>query len=985
MIETGHNIMDDKRSFESDDLDGDICEISSIGDCVPMNHVKTERTEHSISPEIDTEEQSMQQYEPKPSFTHAFDGFGEPEAAESNDATPIRTIGFHEMDSALDDDQRSEGGDGQSDSSLSDDERSVGTTGYPDGGGSPRNSAMKDPLVPETAAFDTDLLGVGGATSPQSQDSSGERIRRASSLRATASLRANIAEDDDFGDPKDYRVYDDEDLDPDFQGGAKKKLGESPKKKNKKGEKENEVAENESVELDELNNGISQTSEESIIHRSELSMLAKESTKSKIGKSEPGTTPSKADSLDIPEESLLEESPSPEAVMLDDEDDIGTATTTKKQKVQMQLRFKCLDKTCTKKFITKIALNTHCKKSHPDLMKQRALKERAARLAEAAARNKATAAARSQAPASGPLVPSPLRGSTMSPPRPMSGFPTPMTNTRPANPFSQFNRPSFGTSTTATFMNRFPTSTNNRFPSSSSNGFSTFTSNGTRPGMSSAYPTTSSGPTYASLKSLITGNSSFPSGTTNAISPSRYPYSGPRPAFGLPSSPFGSPMSPPGMSKALVPASSALVPSPTKSFGGSPYANFGVTSTPRPPGWLGPNSIRAGMNAYGTMAGSPSTGGVPRPMGTNQRFTRVHASQYLNGPNVTGRGVRPVLPTRLGSPTSKESNGNSKSGHKCRFISCAGKSFLTERALLSHIAKHHDKSRKGTSPLTSPVASPSKPKLKCTECGAEFLTQEGLDRHNKRVHVKKPDNSATIKLERDFAMDPRQQNRRLPSCSSADGSVVGAEPKREARDIDFDDDDDFNLDDIKFDFLDEEEETALAAGETATVGVEAGAAKSSDVKPNISKQVETSVQVSKEVLSNFGSASGADIGSAEATVEGRLKGEAADEEADEEEEEEEEQEEEQQEEQPVEDKLKGEAEIEDNDDEDVEHLEEEEITDYNSFADQYVFEVGLKPCYVPLEKLDIPADYVPNFSRIIKQRQTMKKGQTKFRASPKKM
>ena len=56
------------------------------------------------------------------------------------------------------------------------------------------------------------------------------------------------------------------------------------------------------------------------------------------------------------------------------------------KKVQMQLRIKCYDKTCDKKFLTKLALNTHCKKKHPEIMKQRALREQQDKMAALRAR-----------------------------------------------------------------------------------------------------------------------------------------------------------------------------------------------------------------------------------------------------------------------------------------------------------------------------------------------------------------------------------------------------------------------------------------------------------------------------------------------------------------------------------------------------------------------------------------------------------------------
>jgi hypothetical protein len=54
--------------------------------------------------------------------------------------------------------------------------------------------------------------------------------RRIASVRASESLRMNVMED-----PDDYRVYDDEDEDPDFETNEKKtQEGQSPVKKRKK-------------------------------------------------------------------------------------------------------------------------------------------------------------------------------------------------------------------------------------------------------------------------------------------------------------------------------------------------------------------------------------------------------------------------------------------------------------------------------------------------------------------------------------------------------------------------------------------------------------------------------------------------------------------------------------------------------------------------------------------------------------------------------
>ena len=85
--------------------------------------------------------------------------------------------------------------------------------------------------------------------------------------------------------------------------------------------------------------------------------------------------------------------------------------------------------------------------------------------------------------------------------------------------------------------------------------------------------------------------------------------------------------------------------------------------------------------------------------------------------------------------------------------------------------------------------------------------------------------------------------------------------------------------------------------------------------------------------------------------------------------------------------------IEDDDDEDVDEAyltrendlyekdgADHRVSDYSASADDYLLVNGLKPCYVPLDRLDIEAEEVPFFTHLIKPKK-MIKGQTKFRSS----
>ena len=59
---------------------------------------------------------------------------------------------------------------------------------------------------------------------------------------------------------------------------------------------------------------------------------------------------------------------------------------------------------------------------------------------------------------------------------------------------------------------------------------------------------------------------------------------------------------------------------------------------------------------------------------------------------------------------------------------------------------------------------------------------------------------------------------------------------------------------------------------------------------------------------------------------------------------------------------------------------DEEVHDYSAFADDYLLVNGLKPCYVPLDRLDVDADDVAGFTHFIKPKKMMR-GQTKFRSA----
>jgi hypothetical protein len=487
----------------------------------------------------------------------------------------------------------------------------------------------------------------------------------------------------------------------------------------------------------------------------------------------------------------------------------------------MQLRFKCLDKACTKKFITKLALNTHCKKNHPDILKQRAIREQQQKLAVMRAQRAATAASRvaQHKPSAPRMIGSTAIGSAGigssgigsagivsasigSAPRMttptirttgMGISPNPMSSTVPSYMGSHLPTTAFpSTSRTlpSSYLNRFPSNNTLPYP------------NGT-PSISQ-YSYTTPSATYSSLKSTLLRQTSgymqnqntFPSSSSTSSLRSTLPNTGYNPMvtqpYGTVRSTYGM-ASGPGLSNALVPnpgvSSMNSMTSPSKVR--TPYQNNLMqhqsrgSRFPRPslrtsiPSHVTPSSGWSGQGAYtsngGTQGGHIAT---PAGMAGGPRFKRVHASQFLSP--ASGTMTPSTTAAKLPSPSPNPSDPTPRQ-HKCRFSSCHGKSFLTEQALLSHYSRHHEKPSKKNHQQSSSEATPSQNQMKhkCSTCDVSFLTQEGLDRHCKRVHTKKVKQESgdsldmidleangspvsQIKTEKDtlrdtFYLDPRQK------------------------------------------------------------------------------------------------------------------------------------------------------------------------------------------------------------------------------------
>ena len=587
---------------------------------------------------------------------------------------------------------------------------------------------------------------------------------------------ADFGDDDDDDDFDDYRVYDDEDLDPDFQGAP------SASKKSK------------SSDIDTTTSSTTPKKKKSANKKNGSSpSFPDESSNPTIDqgistKTEPGTEeaigvekkPSIAGprGTDDPHQRATE---SPDAVTLDDDDDeedgnndddddaasttsaaSSPAKPTQPKKVQMQLRFKCLDKACPKKFITKVALNTHCKRNHPQLLKQRAQKEEQMKLQEMRLKRRqalavtalrgggnATPGARPASTALNGLATSPMKsfGSIGGPPgSPSTGF-----MSRPAMPPS-----GMGTGGGFPSMGSFPP--NGYRPS----GFGATNANPMH-SLNSPFNTSSATSTYSSLKSTLMRGASGLFGQRPPQPPSTVAYGGiagaaaaspfgaamggnsrfPTSPFGSPQktappvSPFGSPQKSPFGSSYGV---SSLSPSASGLRGGVGAGALvpSISSLTSPSGAQRPFSPnfssgglgRGGMGSpYGGAGGSPSTAGgmarwpamtssqqlqqlsrpngarpaVPRPAlrgrggprtpgsgaaGASPRFTRVHASQFLNSSGSAASSSPSGGAARMASPgQSPAKAGTSDSStaltHKCRFPSCQGKSFLTEQVGLT--------------------------------------------------------------------------------------------------------------------------------------------------------------------------------------------------------------------------------------------------------------------------------------------------------------
>ena len=586
-----------------------------------------------------------------------------------------------------------------------------------------------------------------------------------------------MADDDDDFD--DYREYDDEDLDPDFQEGG----GSNAKKIKAVDTDTTSASPTKRKKKPSASDTNSDAGQDGVVKREKVDE-EKQQQQKQLHKVEAEGKGEEEEEKTGDDSNHHRDTDSPDAVMLDDDDDDddvecdeSSTSKTEPKKVQMQIRFKCLDKNCEKKFITKVALNTHCKRSHPELLKQRAMKEQQLRIQEMRMKRRQSLTSAMRGGGVGGRGGGGAGGGTsggsgviMSPPgiRPSSSAINGLaTSPMKSSPFGAPSSPSGG------YMSRPPMSTS----SMSTAGFSslnTFASNGVRPpgfntmnSLNSPFNNATSSaasPTYSSLKSTLLRGTS---GLFNQQQPSPQQQN----AFGLvPQSPFGSTAASPrfptssfgspqktayggGFGSALtspsrtgmggggginagtlVPSISSLT-SPQKSPGAY-NPNFANSTSPMnrgvggmggasplrhpafspfhvvgnnnnggaPGGWptaMSPskqqlqqrptgNIMRPGQQQQRPMIGRPSLGppAAGRMAGGsrgNPRFTRVHASQFLNSsstPQSPSRkgAVGGASPQKLGSP-AKTSAGETTAtlNHKCRFASCEGKSFLTEQ------------------------------------------------------------------------------------------------------------------------------------------------------------------------------------------------------------------------------------------------------------------------------------------------------------------
>ena len=226
----------------------------------------------------------------------------------------------------------------------------------------------------------------------------------------------------------------------------------------------------------------------------------------------------------------------------------------------------------------------------------------------------------------------------------------------------------------------------------------------------------------------------------------------------------------------------------------------------------------------------------------------------------------------------------------------------------------------------------------------------------------------------------------LDSSDATESSTAErTEPKLEKPDddIDFDEDDDdyFNIDDVKFDFDDEIDDEGNPK-ETADVKVPVADSVERGKGDQVGSHAESARAAAPANHEDDGNhvgqgareeRSGEEDDYADLGIIGKLEG--------------------------VDDDEEGVAEVEEGVEMvgqeihyPVDHVNAQEAThyyenygeegdgDYASFADDYLLVNGLKPCYVPLDRLDIDPEDVPFFTHVIKPKRMMK-GQTKFRSA----
>ena len=243
------------------------------------------------------------------------------------------------------------------------------------------------------------------------------------------------------------------------------------------------------------------------------------------------------------------------------------------------------------------------------------------------------------------------------------------------NAFGLSTQSPFGASPAASSPSRFPTSP---FGSPQKTGYGGFGSPLNSPSRS----------TIGGVGGGINAGALVPS-IPSLTSPTKSPSLMYNPNF--PNSP-SSPMSRGGVVGAISGGAST---SPMRHPVSSPYnVNTGTPSgwpgmspsktQPRPAGIRQPGLQQRQANNMLRGVGSSlrpsvaSAGGRMTGTGGNPRFTRVHASQFLNStpPSPSRKGGAGASPQKLSSPAkSAETTLN----HKCRFASCEGKSFLTEQ------------------------------------------------------------------------------------------------------------------------------------------------------------------------------------------------------------------------------------------------------------------------------------------------------------------